>query len=53
MTMTELQTEVVACKAVADQENLTSKFQDQGVPVEFVGPLIGDYIRFGYTPMVW
>ena len=47
------QTDVVACKAVADRENLTPIFQEHGVPVEFVGPLIGDYVRIGYTPMVW
>ena len=48
-----LQTEVIACRAVADKENLSPLFEELGVPVEFVGPLIGDYIRFGYTPMVW
>ena len=45
--------EAVACQYIADNENLSSRLTALGVEVRYVGKLISDLIKEGYTPMVW
>ncbi len=43
----------VACKFLADRENTAAPLADLGVEVAFVGEMISNLIKAGYTPMVW
>jgi hypothetical protein len=43
----------VACKFIADGDGTSQGIAALGVRVEFVGRLISDLIKDGYTPMVW
>ena len=45
--------ESFACKAISDREGISEKIDGMGVKVEYVGTIISDYIKDGYTPMVW
>lgn len=42
-----------ACKAISDREDISGKVEELGVKVEYVGSVISDLIKEGYTPMVW
>ena len=44
---------VVACKAIADRDGISEGIAAMGIRVEFVGKMISDLIKDGYTPMVW
>lgn len=44
---------VVACKAIADREGLSEDIAGMGIQVDYVGKMISDLIKEGYTPMVW
>ena len=44
---------VLACKFLADQEGTTDKIESLGVDVVYVGQVIADHIKDGFTPMVW
>ena len=43
----------VACKFIADREQIVEPTAALGVQVEYVGSLISELIQRGYTPMVW
>ncbi len=43
----------VACKFIADRDGNSQEIAALGVRVEFVGKMISDLIKEGYTPMVW
>lgn len=45
----------VACKFIADRDGLSEKITDldMDIQVEYVGKMISDYVKQGYTPMVW
>ena len=43
----------IACKAVADRQNLTENLLQIGINVQYVGKYITDKIRNGYQPMTW
>ena len=45
--------ESFACKAIADAEGFSGEFEKLGVKVEYVGPIISNFIKDGYLPMVW
>lgn len=45
--------ECYACKAISDREEVSSKIDDMGIKVEYVGSIISEFIKKGYTPMVW
>lgn len=45
--------ESIACKAISDWEGISDKVGHMGVRVEYVGSIISDLIKQGYTPMVW
>lgn len=45
--------ETFACKAISDREGISEKIDGMGVKVEYVGTIISNYIKDGYTPMVW
>ena len=49
----QLEKPAIVCKAVADQEGIAEEISALGFPVEYVGKLISDSIKDGYTPMVW
>ena len=44
---------VVACKFIAERDGISEELAALGVRVEFVGKIISDLIKDGYTPMVW
>lgn len=44
---------VVACKGIADRDGISEAIEKQGVEVEYIGKVISDLIKDGYTPMVW
>ena len=43
----------VACKYLADREGTDAALSELGVEVSYVGEMISQLIRDGYTPMVW
>ncbi len=43
----------VACKFLADRENATAPLAEMGLEVAYVGELISNLIKSGFTPMVW
>lgn len=45
--------ETYACKAISDRESISEKMDEMGIKVEYVGSIISDFIKQGYTPMVW
>lgn len=45
--------ESYACKAISDRDGISQRIDEMGVKVEYVGSIISDYIKQGYTPMVW
>lgn len=47
------QTECVACKYLSDRDDISEDIEDLGMDVDYVGSIISDYIKEGYTPMVW
>ncbi|MBS3795133.1 MAG: hypothetical protein KGY80_09560 [Candidatus Thorarchaeota archaeon] len=46
-------TEPLACKYISDQQEVSDDIAGLGVGVEYVGTVVSDYIKQGYTPMVW
>ena len=45
--------ESYACKAISDRETISDRISEMGVRVEYVGSIISEHIKEGYTPMVW
>ena len=45
--------EAIACKFLSDRDGTSEKIADMGVNVEYVGSMIADLLKDGYTPMVW
>lgn len=43
----------IACKFIADRDGLDEGISQLGIQVIYVGQLISDLIKEGYTPMVW
>lgn len=43
----------VACKFLADRDGTDAGLNDLGVDVSYVGEMISQLIKDGYTPMVW
>ena len=43
----------VACRFLADREDLSDALGELGLDVQYVGPLISEAIKAGYVPMVW
>jgi hypothetical protein len=43
----------VACKFLSDQDRVSDKLSELGFDVQYVGSMISDYIKKGYTPMVF
>ena len=43
----------IACKYISDRDGVSEKMEKLGVQVEYVGNIISDLIKDGYTPMVW
>ncbi len=43
----------VACKFLADREGSDAGLKDLGLDVSYVGEMISNLIKEGYTPMVW
>ncbi len=41
------------CKFISDQDGTSEKIQGLGLKVEYVGPVISDFIQDGYVPMVF
>lgn len=43
----------VACKFLSDRDNVSERIERLGITVDYVGTIIADLIKDGYTPMVW
>ena len=43
----------VACKFLADREGSDAGLKELGLEVSYVGEMISNLIKDGYTPMVW
>ncbi len=49
----EMDETVVACKFLADEEKSSQSIAALGIQVDYVGEMISNFIKEGYTPMVW
>lgn len=45
--------QAIACKFLAERDGNGADLGDLGLDVQYVGSMISDYIKDGYTPMVW
>jgi len=45
--------ETLACKLLSDRDGITKRIESIGIEVDYVGTIIADFLRDGYTPMVW
>ena len=52
-TYHDLGHESIACKYLSDEEGTSSKIEEIGVTVAYVGESISNLIKEGYVPMVW
>ncbi len=43
----------LACQFLSDRDNLSERIERLGIEVDYVGTVIADLLRDGYTPMVW
>jgi len=43
----------IACKFLSDRDGISKRIEGLGIAVDYVGAIIADLIRDGYTPMVW
>ena len=43
----------IACKLLSDRDGISEHIEAIGVEVDYVGTIIADMIKDGYTPMVW
>lgn len=43
----------VACKFLSDRDGVSEKLGEFGFDVEYVGSMVSDYIKQGYTPMIF
>ncbi len=48
-----LDNKLIACKYIADQENISEEIEALGIRLDYVGSLITDYINRGFIPMVF
>lgn len=49
----QMEETAVACRFIAEREGTGEQIAGLGVQVEYVGKMISDLIKEGYTPMVW
>lgn len=47
------QTECIACKFLADRDEISDDIEELGMELDYVGSIISEYIKAGYMPMVW
>ncbi len=43
----------LACKFISDRDGVSDALEGLGIDVEFVGTMVSDLIKEGYTPMVF
>ena len=43
----------IAYKYISDRDGVSEEIEKLGVQVEYVGTIVSDLIKDGYTPMVW
>lgn len=43
----------IACKFLSDRDGISERIEGMGITVDYVGTIIADLIKDGYTPMVW
>ncbi|MFW9786045.1 MAG: hypothetical protein ACFFE2_03470 [Candidatus Thorarchaeota archaeon] len=43
----------VACKFLSDRDGISERIEGLGIAVDYVGSMIADLLKEGYTPMVW
>ncbi|MHA1961296.1 MAG: hypothetical protein ACW99U_13820 [Candidatus Thorarchaeota archaeon] len=45
--------ETVACKFLSDRDEKSEQIEKLGITVDYVGTIIANLLKEGYTPMVW
>lgn len=48
-----LDNKLIACKFIADQDNISEEIEVLGIRLDYVGSIITDYINRGFVPMVF
>ena len=48
-----LHNKLIACKFIADQDNLSTQIEALGINLDYVGSIITDYLNKGFVPMVF
>ncbi len=43
----------LACQFLSDRDKISDRIEHIGIEVDYVGTIIADLLRDGYTPMVW
>ncbi|MFX1560923.1 MAG: hypothetical protein ACFFBL_10085 [Promethearchaeota archaeon] len=43
----------IACKFLSDRDGISERIESIGITVDYVGIIIADLLKEGYTPMVW
>ena len=43
----------IFCKFISDRDGNSEQLEQMGMDVQYVGQIIADFIKDGYTPMVW
>ena len=43
----------IACKFLSDRDGISERIENMGITVDYVGSMIADLLKAGYTPMVW
>ena len=49
----QLEGEPVACRFLADRDDISDRTGELGLDIQYVGKPISDLIQQGYVPMVW
>jgi len=43
----------LACQFLSDRDNISERIERIGIEVDYVGTIIADLLKEGYSPMVW
>jgi len=43
----------VACRYIAEEEKIDRQLAEKGIKIEYIGELLSNYIKQGYTPLTF
>ncbi len=49
----DIDIEIIACKWCADRMNITGKFEELGIKVDYVGPIISQLLKDGWAALTF